>query len=517
MCSERFSLVAALHTKYCVIMKGINVKKSIIIFGAGIRGKRAVSELKDRFDILFVVDNDEEKWGSMLEGYQVRPPMDVLQYECDIVITPIRICEEIIYQLYQIGVKTDKICLWNTVRISDTGFEDGIYPLDAGKIEGTRKQLIEYDLLNNVEQDTGHIKVLIVYSYYSVYTKQLVENLAKRYDDIEFSLLTSVKENKDNIDNKWLKHIYFFETDLDVKTILEQLPVYDAMQVLWIERRWAYFYKLLRKKTRRLNLNVGGSEFYRANKFERDFKKDFIACADIVTAETKETVWNFGEYYAEEAGNKMGLLPFGIEVLEYIQMIRKQDKNELKKKYSIPLNKVVVTCAHNAVRENRHLELIDALNVLPNKIRQQIVCVFPMTYPSNVSEYIREVESRLIDSGLEYIVLTKFMDFREMAEYALLSDIMIRVQTTDQLSSMMLEAMYAGSLVIAGSWLPYQSLRRMGIYFLDVDTITDVTAVLEEVVTNMDVYKGKCQGNAELVWKHSSWDELAPKWRALWE
>ncbi len=140
-----------------------------------------------------------------------------------------------------------------------------------------------------------------------------------------------------------------------------------------------------------------------------------------------------------------------------------------------------------------------------------------MTYPDVFADYRKEVCDRLQNVGFDSVVLTEFMDFQSMSEYALISDIMIHVQTTDQLSSTMLEEMYAGSVVIAGSWLPYQSLHEMGIYFLDVDTIPDVTVVLEEVVQNLDSYKEKCKGNSEIVWNYSSWDVLATKWRALWD
>ena len=489
--------------------------RNIIIFGAGKNGERAVSLLKNSYHILFMADSNEEKWGSMFAGYTVKAPAEIMQNDCDIVITPTEHCMDILYRLQQMGVSQDRIQFLDRIQ-GNQSLEFEVYPLDTQKIKGTDKQLIQYDLLNREEQNTGHTKVLLIYSYYSVYTKQLIENISKRYSDIEFSLITSVKENQDKIDSRLLKHIYYFQTKDDIKTILEQLPVYDVMQILWIERRWSYFYELIRSKTRHLNLNVGGSEFYRAGKAERDFKRNLIACADKVTAETEATVQEFQEYYKDEVKNKMGLLPFGIEVLDFIYSNKNRDINVFKRKYHIPLNKIVVTCGHNANESHQHMDMIDALCNMTDVEKRKIVCVFPMTYNGEKS-YVEKVRTRLDETNLDYVILTEFMDFQSMAEYALISDIMIHVQTTDQLSSTMLEEMYAGSIVIAGSWLPYRSLHEMGIYFLDVDTIPDVTAVLEDVVMNMESHKEKCAGNSEIVWQHSSWDVLAPKWRALWD
>lgn len=479
----------------------------IIVFGAGKAGKNAMPFLESKYHILFYVDNDEKKWGSVFGNYKVESPDEIKKHDCVVVSTLVGYSSslEVVEQLEQMGVSHERIysCggLSNTIQ-----FE--VYPL--------KRTLIQYDLCYTEERETDGKKVLIFCRGYSVYVKQLIENIAKRYDDVEFSLLTHNEESKGKIVSERLRHIYYFRTMVDLRTILEQLPMYDAMQLLWIEKEWVYFHKLIRSKTKHLNLNIGGSDFYRAGKTERDYKKKLIECADQVIGQTADTVKNFELYYNEVTAGKLCCFPYGIEVLDFINVNKEQDKNKLKRKYHIPLNKIVITCGHNASQAHQHIEMIEAINQLPARIKKQIVCVFPMTYPQDCDEYINFVDGSLKGTGLEHVILKDFMDFQDMAEYALISDIMIHVQTTDQLSSSMLEEMYAGSIVIAGSWLPYKALHKMGIYFLDVDTISDVTAVLEDVVANIEAYKEKCKGNRELIWKHSSWDEVASKWYALW-
>lgn len=489
--------------------------QDIIIFGTGEVGQEAVMLLKDKYHILFLVDNARDKWGSFLEGYTIKAPDEIQYFDCDVVVASTKYVIEISDQLQRMDVNKKKIFLYARY-LTDSGYQRELYPLDARKIIGTGKDLQEYDLINMSEQRDRNIKVMIFCMSYSVYTKQLIENMSRRYDDIEFSLITKEKKYKEKIMSENLKHIYCFLTMADLKSILDGLPVYDAMQLLWIEREWSYFYELIRTKTRYLNLNVGGSDFYRSGKEKRDYKRNLIACADRVTAETYGTLCEFQQYYIDETKGKMSLLPFGIEVLDFINLVQNRDMDELKKKYHIPLNKVIVTCGHNASEAHQHLDMIDALCNLRDSERYKIVCVFPMTYGKD-GTYIDKVRLRLEETGLEYVILTDFMDFQSMAEYALLSDIMIHVQTTDQLSSTMLEEMYAGSVIIAGCWLPYESLRKMGIYFLSVNTIPDITPILEDVITNIDIYRERCRKNRDIVWKHSSWDMLAPSWRALWK
>ena len=491
----------------------------IIAFGIGEKGKNAISMLERDYNILFFVDNDKNKWGTVFNGYQIKPPDEIEKYNCNIVVTAgNKYAGDIVRQLKQIGVSRDRIFFCHQLSTnSKEKFE--VYSMNAEMTKITEIPLIQYDLYKEEDRETSHKKVLIFCAFFSTYAQQLIENMSKRYEDIEFSLLTYAmyaEEYKEKIPRGQLKHIYCVQSMADLKTILEEIPIYDAMQLLWIEAPWVYVHKYIRKKAKRLNLNVGGSDFYRAQKDEKEYKRNIIACSDYITAETKATVYEFELYYGTDAKGKTDLLPFGIEVLDYINCSENIPVNEIKKKFHIPENKIVITCGHNAKSEHQHKKLIETLKQLPETTKKQIICVFPMTYPAGYDSYISSVKTQLEESGLEYLILTEFMDFRDMAEYALVSDIMIHVQTTDQLSSTMLEEMYAGSIVIAGKWLPYQSLHEMGMFFIDAETILNVKECLEDVIKNIDKYKKKCIENKDIIWNHSSWDKLAPRWYKLW-
>ena len=488
----------------------------IIVFGTGAVGKTAVQFLQRDCHILFLADNDNTKWGKKSGGYVIKSPGEIKQTTCDVVIASTRHGIEMADQLTGMGICRSRIFFYREFHAcNDCDCE--IYPLDKKKLSSADIPLIQYDLLHAKEERSDRKKVMVLCTFYSTYAKQLIENISARYTDIEFSILTSAEEYKDKIRAAYVKHIYFFRTMSDLKTILEELPVYDAMQLLWIEREWAYFSQEIREKTRKLNLNVGGSDFYRTGKGEKDFKQEIILQADTITAETAGTVCEFVAYYGAAVKDKTGLLPFGIEVLDLINDKKDTPNREIREKYHIPPDKFVVTCGHNASNSHQHMKIIDALCKLPEKINRRLVFVFPMTYPQGAESYIADVDKRLRETGLDCVILTAFMDFAGMAEYALISDIMIHVQTTDQLSSTMLEEMYSGSIVIAGKGRPYRSLHEMGIFFLDADSIADVTEMLQEIMSHIEAYKEKCTGNRKIIWKHSSWDELAPRWHALWE
>lgn len=488
--------------------------EELIIFGASGYGQKAVSYLEKKYHVLCWLDNDRTKWGKEYKGYIVRNPESAAGFQGKVMVTSVY-KSEIEEQLISLGIHSTQIYSIS-MKQTEGSWEYEEYPLNEHFLVPESRSLQEYDVLNNPE-DYGKKKIMLFCSFYSTYTKQLIENMAKCYKSLEFSLITSASECKDKIVSEALRHIYVFHNKPQLKNILEKIPVYSVMQLLWIEPDWCYFYQLIRKKCQYLNLNVGGSDFYRASRGEREYKRKLIQVADAITAETPQTVKDFLDYYGLDAQEKMGLLPFGIQVLAYIDELRGIDQQSIRKKFGLPGDKIIVTCGHNKIDHHQHLAIINAIQKLPIWIKEQMVCVFPMTYPNGLDEYVGEIRKAAEESGVDYLILEKHMEFREMAMYALVSDIMIHVQRTDQLSSTMLEEMYAGSVVIAGSWLPYQHLREKGIYFLEVNTVSDVTLLLEDVVEHLDEYKDKCAPNSTLVYANSSWNILSEKWHALWD
>lgn len=165
--------------------------------------------------------------------------------------------------------------------------------------------------------------------------------------------------------------------------------------------------------------------------------------------QTEETGQRFRVYYGEAVENKMLILPYGIEVLELIDNSKYISENSIKIKFNIPTDRIVVTCGHNANKAHQHMKIINALEQLPENIKIRIVCVFPMTYPKENDDCTRNIRKKLAKGGLSYVILKEFMSFKEMAEYALISDLVICVQTTDRLSPVMLEEIYAETIVIA--------------------------------------------------------------------
>ena len=80
------------------------MKKKIIVFGASGKFQQYYEMLKKRYDILFVCDNDEKKWGDHGE-YKVCNPEVLLEYQDYPVVIISSYEEEIYVQLEKMGIR----------------------------------------------------------------------------------------------------------------------------------------------------------------------------------------------------------------------------------------------------------------------------------------------------------------------------------------------------------------------------------------------------------------------------
>lgn len=486
-------------------------KEQVVLYGLGNAGKSMLPFLRENFEILFWVDGNPDLWGTVYDGIQIRSPESVLGHNGRIIVTTTdAFFVEISEYLIKSGFEKDKI-FRGQYHVCDQREE--IVPYELAMLEPDRVDLKNCDLLGRDDEENIH-KVLVFCGFQSSYVNQLVRNCKKRMPDIHFSIMSNSEEYMDEM-AAYADHIYVYHSYTELYGILNKLPQYDVFQMLWIENIWVYFKDLIRKKCRRLNLCVGGSDLYRARDAERVYKRNLIDMADTISAETDATISAFVQAYPS-AAEKIRWVNFGIETLEYLDQDCRIKALEKKKDMDISDNRIVIMCGYNAGEAHQHLEMIRALDEMDISVKDKIELIFPMTYPRGQDAYIASVKTELSGSGIRYRILTDYRNPKAMAELEMMADILITVQKTDQLSSTMLETMYAGKVVIAGSWLPYGNLREKGLRFLSVDKIGDLAETVPEVVNNYQIYREKCLDNKGIVYELSSWNIAGERWHGLW-
>lgn len=482
---------------------------AVILFGAGVRGRKLFSYVAKRYSVLYWVDNDKRLWGQKICDFKISSP-DILINRTETVLLTVNhiLYSEIQNQLEKYNINNKSIY---SVQYSERKDDIALFPLEFKQIIYQNFSLEYYDSIKNKVDRNVSSEITIFCSFFTVYSIILIKNIKKRYA-VSISLITRSHEYTDELKGL-VDHIYCYDTYGDLADILHQLPKCELFQLLWVEEIWADFYEQIRDKCSLLYLFVGGSDLYRSSEINLKRKENLISVSDGIGIEMESVKDDFLKAYPS-AKDKTAIVRYGLEYIDNCCLLPM--RQEILTANDIPSNKVIVVCGHNAVKANRHKELIASLKRIDKGILDRCFFIFPMTYGDALGEYTKEITRILGESNLQYRVLNDFMTFQKLAEFISITDIHIKVQTTDALSSTLLEYMYAGAVVITGKWLPYQPLRNKGIVYKTVNTIEDVTKVLSDIVNKLDYYKEECKVNRKIIYDMSSWDRMAKRWMSFW-
>lgn len=87
------------------------MKKKVIVFGAGERGKEFIQMTKHELEVLAVLDNDEKKWGGMIENISIEPVNYLCKVDGILVVIAVDNYKPIVLQLEEMGMKN--YTLWS--------------------------------------------------------------------------------------------------------------------------------------------------------------------------------------------------------------------------------------------------------------------------------------------------------------------------------------------------------------------------------------------------------------------
>ncbi len=181
--------------------------------------------------------------------------------------------------------------------------------------------------------------------------------------------------------------------------------------------------------------------------------------------------------------------------------------NILKKSFG----KTSICIGYNANPAQQHLKVLNAINRMPQEIKNRLCLILPMTYGGS-EKYISNIKLELEKNRLAGVVLTDYMDKQEMAELWVASDIFIHAQTTDALSASLLESLYAGSIVLNAKWLHYPELDDWGIETINFESFQDLENKLNLILQDTIDRKRK---NQKVLSEYASWDTCREKWKVL--
>jgi hypothetical protein len=289
---------------------------------------------------------------------------------------------------------------------------------------------------------------------------------------------------------------------------------FDAVNIHFADPIYRYLVPLLKRRGKKLITSIWGSDFLRASPSALHNLGVTFAASDVVTSNNPEVLEKIVAHYPNISG-RVRIVPFGLGSLDVIAGLQRSESlEESRNKFAIPPGRLVVTCGYNAIPEQCHSLMINALAGLSSSAKSQLFVLIPMTYPDN-PVYRTTIRRAIQATEIEYRILEERMNVDDVARLRIVSDYVVNMQTTDSLSASIQEHVFAGSCIIVGKWLPYDVLEQMGAKLHRIEDAVAIRAILEKATLSRAVrhVKLKC---AERIYDYSSWSSNAPRWLALY-
>lgn len=295
-----------------------------------------------------------------------------------------------------------------------------------------------------------------------------------------------------------------------------QLP--DVIHMHYIvpdmEETFSYIWK---KFSGKIIMTYWGSDIFRLT--DRQYNQNLLIKADAITFMSKELKIKFQNIYGNKFNSKLHIIDFGVSGYDVLNTINRNNvsRESNRQHFSIPKNKICIMAGYNASPGQQHLQIIEAVGKLPDALRRKIHLLLQYSYNYTESnKYYASIQEVLKHSNFSWSIIDKFMDDYECAQLRSIVDIFIHAQITDALSASMLEYIYAGALVINGSWLHYPELDSRGIFYLKFDTFEELTSLLENVLSTDGWPSFDPFINRTALHKMNSWNAVKQNWLQIY-
>lgn len=349
----------------------------------------------------------------------------------------------------------------------------------------------------------------------------------KKYTNIEFDAfsISKIKEEDSNYyrsihyaksfgkayDYKKLRKIIY---GIEIVSRFNKLKTkYDYIHIHLAKAQYLFIWPFVKLRSNKVAVTIWGSEFLRANKRKRFVLGFMYKRADILHCTNKELRISIIEYY-KISPEKVVAVPMFLENLSKIDNTN-ANQYEIKKEFGWDSTKLQIVIGYNYNEGQQHLTIIDEFLRLDQNILNKVELVFPITYGTN-KDYQKKIISKANKVNCKSFFYTSFLSDVEVNKIRKAGDIFINLQITDQYSATFVESLFAGNIVITGSWLKYDQLKEAGVYFIEIGAISEINSCLKYILENHENILGKVQQNKGLIRELFDEERLANMWIELY-
>lgn len=211
------------------------------------------------------------------------------------------------------------------------------------------------------------------------------------------------------------------------------------------------------------------------------------------------------------------LVASGDTVFDHLDRCR--DSEETKSwryRHSISDDKIIVIVGGSALPSGRHHETVKEIDRLSKDIKEALHFVFPLTYGAHDSNYIPSLKQAVESAQLHATYFEEFLPDSAVAAMRLNADISIKTPHYDALSLALCEDIYAGTIPIVGTWLPYGPLRSNRVYMVEIETLDQLPTQLESLHKGWKDHRILAQHNSKNIAQLLSQINRTDDWKELY-
>lgn len=284
---------------------------------------------------------------------------------------------------------------------------------------------------------------------------------------------------------------------------------FDAIDVHYFSDTYVRF---LKKMGKPYKITTWGSDFYRESQKCLEKKRSVYLNAKNIQVETS-TVSKDMVAYEPGLKEKIRICNFGVDILDEIDRLLSNRYTE--KFLKCPDDSIVVTCGYNGTSAQQHLMIIEQIKKLSDEAKRKIYLCIPATYGLTGS-YGADLEVKLKETGVKYVIIKNRLSEIDLAKLRLETDVVINMQTSDSLSSSLLQHLYAGNILLLGEWLPTETYNEHNIFFQQVSE-QSLAGHLQSVINNLESLKKRCAINHDIIGTFATWKSVETRQEAIYK
>jgi len=313
------------------------------------------------------------------------------------------------------------------------------------------------------------------------------------------------------------KRIYYYLVSRRVKKFLMSQDRFDVVHFHYVsEDSDLIYYNSVKKYNTRIILTYWGSDLLRNDKHKSN--KGIRKRADSIVCLSDKLAARYLSLYGEGDRNKLKTIGFGISGYDYIDRVYNENRRlDTKKLLTLPKNKLHLAVGYNASEAQQHVSVIRAIARLPKEYKEELHLILQLSYgKSQDCSYYDLINQELENSGCSWSIINEFLDDYNSALLRCEIDIFVHAQVTDSLSASMLEYLYAGAVVINGSWLDYPMLSALEKKCLSFDDFDSLTGLLESTMRGFHGREKMSASDKKRLRSINSWQSVRSAWLGLY-